>query len=435
MRQVDVLVVGGGSAGVAAAVSAARSGAQTLLVERGAALGGMAPAALVHSICGLYRLPDPDESSSACGLAIRKREPLFANPGFAEEFAARLIACGGATGPIRMGRVEVLLQRPTAFATMCDRFVRDTPGLEVRLHTDLVRMAGSFQEASLCCRGHEEQVRAHAVIDATGDAIAAALGGAACEQETGSRLQRPAFIFVLQNVTVFLSDDTRLKLAGRLAAAVSAGTLSEGVLGAALRSSGRQGEVFVTIDLDAPGYDPFDAACLTDLEIQGRALAEEIAAFLRAEAQGFQDSFISAFPTRIGVRESRRIIGEYRLETADLTNGARFDDAVALATWPMELRETNRGARLRFPLHGAACDIPLRSLRARGHPHLFVAGRCIASSHEAQASIRVIGTCLATGEAAGFAAALVAREDECCAAAIHAARESQSAEAFTPRAA
>ena len=98
---VDVLVAGGGSAGLAAAVSAARMGARTLLIEHHGSLGGMAPAALVHSICGLYRLPHGDGP------------PKIANIGFAEEFARRLILAGGASGPVRMGRVDVLLQQPS----------------------------------------------------------------------------------------------------------------------------------------------------------------------------------------------------------------------------------------------------------------------------------------------------------------------------------
>src|SRR5437588_456312 len=105
---VDVLVAGGGSAGLAAAVSAARLGARTLLVEHHGSLGGMAPAALVHSICGLYHLP---KGGSA---------PAFANEGFAQEFARRLLLTGGASGPVRMGRVDVLLQQPTAFARLAD---------------------------------------------------------------------------------------------------------------------------------------------------------------------------------------------------------------------------------------------------------------------------------------------------------------------------
>lgn len=416
MRDCDVLVVGGGSAGLAAAVSAARCGARTLLIERGASLGGMAPAAFVHSICGLYRLPED---------ATRPREEgaTFANEGFAREFAQRLIASGGAHGPVRMGRVEVLLQHPTAFALEADRIARETSSLDVHFHSDVIEIGRDFRSAKISCRGRVETIATKAIVDASGDAVAAALGGAACESEASARLQRPAFIFALSGVAAgTLEDDGRLRLARRIATAVTGNALPAGALGAGFRASGREGEAFVTIDLDAPDYDPLDPHCLTSLEMQGRELATAIAKFLRAEVSGFESSIISAFPTRIGVRESRRIVGEYRLESSDIEAGSTFADGVALATWPMELRETNRGPRLRFPTDGRPCEIPLRSLRARGVPSLFAAGRCIACSHEAQASVRVIGTCLATGEAAGIAAAHFAANGECDAAEIRAAR-------------
>ncbi len=407
-----MLVIGGGSAGLAAAISAARMGAQTLLIERGGSLGGMAPAALVHSICGLYRLPENAVVA------------VFANPGFATEFATRLIRAGGANGPVRMGRVDVLLQQPTAFARLADDMVRETENLRVLFHSELISVSADFRSAIVSCRGRTETLSATAILDASGDAVAAALGGAACEQEASERLQRPAFIFALNGVAAdTLDDDGRLRVAGKISAAVRSGALPAGALGAGLRASGRGGEAYVTIDLEAPGYDPLDVACLTDLEMRGRELAGRIADFLRAEVAGFSASFISAFPARVGVRESRRIAGVSRLETADLEHSARFPDSIALATWPMELRETNRGARLRFPTDGQPCGIPLGTLRARDHANLFAAGRCISCSHEAQASIRVIGTCLATGEAAGIAAAIFAMLGECDAPAVRKARD------------
>lgn len=418
MHGFDVLVAGGGSAGLAAAVAAARIGARTLLVERSGVLGGMAPAALVHSICGLYESGDCAAAKTGGGTNGASLSH------FPAEFAARLRRAGGAHGPVKMGKVRVLLQQPIAFAQTADAFARETPNLEVRLHSELISVGGDFCEAVLCCRGARETIGVKVVVDASGDAVAAAIGGAACEQEPGERLQRPAFIFAMQGVAEgVLDDDGRLRLAGRIASGVQSGALHAGALGAALRASARPGEAFVTIDLDMPGYDPLDVRCLTQLEMHGRALATQLAEFLRREAPGFEESCISAFPARVGVRESRRIIGRYRLEAADIEKSAHFDDAVALAMWPMEMRETNRGARLRFSESGRPCDIPLRSLRARDHDNLFAAGRCIACSHEAQASIRVIGTCLATGEAAGIAAGLLATRGECDAETVRTTRE------------
>ena len=414
MSHFDLLVAGGGSAGLAAAVAGARMGARTLLVERGGSLGGMASAALVHSICGLYRLPASPETA-----------PEFGNGGFAREFALRLLEHGGASGPVRMGRVDVLLQHPTAFAWMGDLFAREATDLEVRFHTELVAVAPDFESAEICCRGRRETVTMRALVDATGDAVAASLGGAASEQEESARLQRPAFIFGLHGVEPAALEETgRLRVARRIASAVQEGTLAEGALGAALRGTGRGGEAFVTIDLEGtPTYDPLDSECLTQLEMEGRELARTVAEFLRREVPGFEGSFISAFPTRVGIRESRRVTGQERVEAAHLEAGAESPEAIALATWPRELRETARGPRLRFPQNGRPCDIPLGALRARDHQNLFVAGRCLSSSHEAQASLRVIGTCLATGEAAGLAAALHVAHGACDAATVRSARE------------
>ena len=112
---------------------------------------------------------------------------------------------------------------------------------------------------------------------------------------------------------------------------------------------------------------------------------------------------------QVGVRESRRVIGRYQLTRDDVLSGRKFDDAVARASWPIELWEEGRlGATYEYPDDGQTYDIPLRSLQARDVDNLFVAGRCMSATHEALGSARVIGTCLATGEAVGRAAACMA---------------------------
>jgi len=401
----DVLVAGGGSAGIAAAVAAARLGARTMLVERHGVLGGMASVALVHSICGLYRLDDGT------------KPPVLANRGFAAEFAQHLVKAGGATGPVRMGRVNVLLQRPAAFAHLADTLVRNAPRLTLRLHTEIV---AAGDRLTLHCRGKTEHLKARVMIDTTGDAVLAALREAPCEIADGGRLQRPAYIFAMGGVTpVGLEDEARLRIAQRITQGIKTGRLPGAALGAHLRGSGQGGEAFVTIDLPGgPGYDPLDPECLTRLELEGRDLAGRLARFFREEIDGFQASYIAAWPSRVGVRESRRIVGLYRLQTEDIEQGRQFPDQVAFSAWPIELRETAAGPRLRFPTGTDPCGIPLRSLQARDDTALFMAGRCISCSHEAQASVRVIGTCLATGEAAGIAAGLTALNGGCDAAAV-----------------
>ncbi|MEO8352742.1 MAG: FAD-dependent oxidoreductase, partial [Chthoniobacteraceae bacterium] len=370
----------------------------------GGSLGGVAPAALVHSICGLYHLANHGPAQ-------------YANDGFAREFAERLLAAGGALGPTRMGKVEVLPHHPGAFSEIAAAIARETPRLEVRLNTQVTAVTEAAHKLSLESGDRRSTVATATSIDASGDGVIAALIGAPFEQEDSERLQRPAFVFALAGLAqTALTDQRRFKIAGRIVEGVQRGDLPTGALGAGLRRGIHPGEAFVTIDLAGPeGYDPTDGATLMTLESEGRDLAFALASYLRTKVEGFEDSSICHLPSRIAVRESRRIVGRYRLETEDIERGARFDDAVALATWPIELRETNRGPRLRFPEGDRPCEIPLRCLRFRDYDHLFMAGRCLSCSHGAQASIRVIGTCLATGEAAGRAAALVAADRPCTA--------------------
>jgi hypothetical protein len=185
-------------------------------------------------------------------------------------------------------------------------------------------------------------------------------------------------------------------------------------MGAHFRPSGRGSEVYVTVDLSADAdFDPTDPAQLAGLEHTGRELAMQLTAFLREEHAGFADAQIAAFPTRIGVRESRRIRGLATVTCEDVLEGTVHADSVALGTWPIELRERSTGPRWRFPVENRPTHIPLGALQAATMANLWIAGRCISCDHEAQAALRVIGTCMATGQAAGAAAALAAQSGAC----------------------
>lgn len=402
----DVLVLGGGAAGLAAAVAAARMSAHTVLVERHGALGGMATAALVHSICGLYLLRDEPGA-------------VPAHRGLPSEFASRLIRAGAACGPVRMGRMDVLPHSPPGFAAVADALAEECATLEVRLHTECLSDA-----VEISTRGRRATLAPRAIVDASGDAAFATLAGLATDQAPADRLQRPAFIFALHTVEVAALDNNgRVQLAHQIAAAVGAGQLASGCLGAQLRATGRGSEVYVTVDLAGPlDFDPCDPTQLADMEREGRFLATQLAAFLRAHHAAFRHSELAAFPARVGVRESRRVRGRATVTSADVLGGAEHADVVALGTWPIELRETATGPRWRFPDGNRPTQIPLGALRVAGAENVWAAGRCISCDHEAQAALRVIGTCLATGQAAGAAAALQADGNaEPTAAAVRAA--------------
>jgi hypothetical protein len=400
--KVDVVVAGGGSAGLAAALSAARAGARVILVERHGMLGGMATSSLVHSLCGLYQLRESIEDPL-----------LFSNSGFATEFTERLIASGGARGPLRMGRLDVLLHQPAAFAYLADQFVASLPNLQVFFHSEITSVTTDTDLAitsmTLRCRTSQRVITPSSVVDTTGDAEIAFLAGAGSEIAPRERLQRPSYIFGLSGVDpAMMTDQGRLSLAHAISSAVMEGELPEGALGMAFRSGVQSSEVWGTLDLQGENFDPSDPQALSLMESEGRKLAFTMAEFLKHRIVEFQSSFISSLPTRVGIRESRRIIGHYQLTESDILQGSHFDDEVAFSSWPIELRETAKGAKFRFPQANSSCGIPLRALHSRDVKNLFMAGRCISSTHEAQAAIRVIGTCFATGEAAGKAAARMA---------------------------
>jgi hypothetical protein len=270
--------------------------------------------------------------------------------------------------------------------------------------------AGRVESVELSTRGQRTTLAPRAVVDASGDAALVTLAGLATDQAPADRLQRPAFIFALHTVEVAALDEAgRIRLAHQLAEAVAVGRLAPGALGAQLRATGRGSEVYVTVDLaGGPDFDPQNPAQLAALEREGRHLATQLTAFLRAQHTAFRHAEIAAFPTRVGLRESRRVRGRAVVTGADVQCGTERADGVALGTWPIELRERATGARWHFPDGNRPTQIPLDALRAAGAENVWTAGRCLSCDHEAQAALRVIGTCLATGEAAGVAAALQA---------------------------
>lgn len=396
MTAADVIVAGGGSAGIAAALAAARAGARTLLLERGDRPGGMGSLAQVHTFCGLFH---PDVS----------RPWSWLNAGIPEEIGRLMMARTGQTAPDRMSRVFVLRQSPAHFAAVAAELCDREPHL-TRLHgwewTGLQRSQTGWQ-----LEAHDGQQRrllsTRALVDATGDATGARLANPAWLQPRPACLYRPAYIGAFTGVGGMHDDTWRLQLAGAIARAVCDGKLPSAALGAAFRDAPLTGEVFVTIDLEAGGsdWDPLDPARQTAAVSEGRAVLDALGSWLHARHPDFANTPPPRHPDRLGVRESACYAGDHLLRGDDLAACRRFTDEVALAGWPMEKRETARGPKFRYFDRPEPAGIPAGCLRRQDAPGLFFAGRCLSADHEALASVRVMGTCLATGQAAGRLAA------------------------------
>jgi len=391
--EADVIVAGGGSAGLAAALASARAGARTLLLERQAMLGGMGTHALVHTFCGLFH---PDVSLPWAWL----------NPGISVEIGQAMMERTNQSAPDLMGKVYVLRQHPSLYAQIADDLCRAEPHLTLLTGCEwtALRQEEAGWHLETFTRGAQKRLRCKALIDTTGDATGARLLNPDwCQQTEGGKLYRPAYISAFHGIQGRHDDAWRLTIGAMIVRAVRDGLLPQAAMGAAFRDSPFAGETFLTVDLEAGqgDWDPFDPMKRARVEQEGREVALGVWQFLVREHADFKHCPPPMLPTKAGIRETARYIGDYVITGDDLAANRRFDDEIALAGWPMEKRENARGPKFRYFDEPKPAGIPALCLYRADAPGLFFAGRCLSADHEALASLRVMGTCMATGEAAG----------------------------------
>lgn len=398
--EADVVVAGGGPAGLGAALAAARSGASVALLERYGFLGGNLTAAAVGTVCGLYVRSGGDFD--------------FVTGGLAKAFAESLQSKGAAMGPFPFKETAVLLYVPWEAKRLADHLVEES-GIDLLLHalvSDVVLdESGAVEALVVASKQGPKAITGRVFVDATGDADVAVAAGVPWEMGGSGQRQFGSMQFFVQRA------DTQAALTAGLARlteemASNGAHLSRD--GGAVIPTFRPGEMIGAMIRLARQGEPLDATDLRDLtygELEGRRRAEEAIAFLREHMPGFEEAFLADTATQQGVRETRHVVGEYTLSGSDVTGLARFDDAIASSAWPQEYHTAGRSTEYTFLPDASAYQIPYRSLVPQGPPNLLVAGRCISADHDALASCRVMAPCMAMGEAAGTAAAMAVRED------------------------
>jgi hypothetical protein len=402
----DVVVVGGGPAGIAAAVSAARHGARTLLVERYGFLGGMGTAGGVTNFAGLYGKRGGDITQLVHGVV--------------DELLARIDALGGLNKPQdgMQGRIRVRSYDTSIYKCAADQLLLDA-GVELLLHAlaasvvmDGARIAALVVET----KSGRVALRANAFIDASGDADVAAFAGVpfAVGDGQGSGLF-PSTMFRVGHVDAprALAAVGEFKAINELMAkalARSPGAYRFPREGAILRPQidPREWRANVTQIRNARGdaMNGVDARELSEGEIEGRRQIREYFRFLKAEVPGFEQSAIVEIAPQVGIRETRRIEGVYALSGEDILSSARFDDSIGINAWPMEMHAAGK-IEWAFPRDQERSynQLPWRMLVPRGVDNLMVAGRCASMTHEGQSAARASGGCFVMGQAAGTAAA------------------------------
>jgi hypothetical protein len=395
LREVDVLVVGGGMAGVSAATTAARMGMKTMLVEYFGFLGGNATAGLVNDFCGFY-------------TRTAKTLPLVGGMG-AEIVQDLLDGAGG-----RKWR-HVIDFDPEVLKIILDRKLAEA-GVEPVYYTQMAapvmegsRVTGIFIEN----KAGRQAILAKVVLDCTGDGDVCAAAGAPFTVGDGAGdMQACDMAFRLGNVDEakfdqgFFFDNADRLMAEGLA-------LGEYKL---TRTGGNLGYTFVPGVYWANmaripwGVDGTNPQHLTKSSIEGRQIAREFARFLKDRIPGLESSAIVETATKIGLRETRRVHGLHMLSDEEVLGGMKFADGVAANAWPMEMHISGQLKRRMAFLKGDDFHtIPFRCLVPQKVEGVLMAGRFISCSHNAQASIRVSGPASAMGHAVGVAAALAVR--------------------------
>jgi len=392
------MVIGGGAAGIAAAAASGRAGARVVLLERYGFLGGLATTAQVGTICGLY---------------LRDKTGTEATPvagGFAQEFAARLQRAT-ATKPLRVDNgLWVLPYLPTAFASVADAVVSESGNITVVLHATVSEaQAEGSRLRRLRALAWNEPLLFHpnTVVDCTGEATAAALAGA--NAENGGADQAPALVFILENVDPGLAERGLLEVRRELRRAVESGSLPALCERLSLvPGTGSNGRLALKLSLLPANPERALWQQVTDWEREARALLGPLQKFLVENIASCRNARLDSVAPQLGVRSGRRILGRARLADEDVMGTRKSPFGIARGCWPMERWTHSPRPEMTYFTERGYYDVPLDCLRPVELDNVFVAGRCLSATTGAMTSARVIGTALATGWAAGTAAALQA---------------------------
>jgi glycine/D-amino acid oxidase-like deaminating enzyme len=391
-QRYDVLVVGAGSAGTTAAVAAARTGARTLLVDRFGFLGGTSTAVLDT----FYAFYTPGE------------RPEKVVSGIPDEIVARLTERGMAfERPNTYGAGTGITYDPETLKRVWDELTAEA-GVRTLLHAFAFAVSveeGRVVGVDVATKSGVQQLEVSVVVDASGDADVCALAGAPFEPP-GEGVQSLSTVFRMANVDVGRAESVpKQELWELMREARDSGRYALTRIEGSVHRTPHEG-VMMALMTRVRNVDATDADQLAAAEREGRRQAHEYFRFLRENVPGYERAVLVSTSPAIGVRESRRILGEHVLTADEILSAAQFPDQIARCGAPIEEHHAGDDTRWVYLADGATYGVPFRTLQPRGLDNVLVAGRCFSATHDAHASARSMGTCMAMGQAAGTAAAL-----------------------------
>lgn len=408
-QEIDVLVIGGGPAGIGAAVSAARQGAKVMLVEKRGFLGGNITASYVQN-CNHFMYKTSFHATGVYAEIENKYEIQYGDSHDARP-----------NYPLHIFSSEYL-------KVFLDNFILDE-GIELKLHSfvnDVVVENNKITAVIIQTKKGPVAIKAAMIVDATGDGDVAFSAGVPFEQGRSSDgVNQPGTVnFRIAGVNVeklAQSESSLRELSNELMKEITSGktglTCKRHWPGFGRLTKG--GQITGINFADVYHIDPTDIDGLTRGEIDGRKYAMEMFHYLKQNVDGMKDIEISSFAPEIGFRDSRRIEGHYRLTSLDIETGVKFDDVITVfprfydmlaldGDWSKG-RGLDTDAVYTPPEPGRVYQIPYRCLVPKKINNLLMAGRCICSDHLAESTIRAIAACMLIGQAAGTGASMACR--------------------------
>lgn len=388
MKKYDLVVIGGGLSGVAAAVSAARQNYSVLLVEQSGCLGGAMSGNLVYPFMPYWtNMPDGTKKMLSAGL-------------FAEMYERQQ----------KYIKTDLIHFHPEYFKLVLDEMVTEV-GVDTLFHTVLSRVETGGRRvtgAVLATVGGEMTVNGRFFIDATGNGDLFALAG--CDFQLGrqsdSLCQPMTTCFRVCNVDDKLFDQEQKAIQELYKQYRAEGKIQnprENIL--IFRHLGKGIVHFNTTRIIK--HDPTDPVSVSQAEMLARQQIFELLHFLQQNFLSFKSCTLVSTASGIGIRESRKLKGEHVLTAEELKACTKFDDSIALGNYDLDIHNPEgSGTSHYYFKQGEYYTIPYRCLLPREYGNLLVAGRCISTTHEAQASIRIMPICCTTGESAGTAVAV-----------------------------
>lgn len=383
----EVLVAGGGSAGLAAAVSAARKSASVILLERNSFLGGKATATYVGTICGLY---------------YTSHDPVsrYVSDGFAYEFAEKLRKRSG-TSPIRnkMG-LHFLPYQPFDFRILCDEYISEEK-INIFYHSvvsSVEHKNGKITSVEAISYDRKITIQPRAVIDCTGEGLLSTLADIPVIEN--EEYQASAQVFSMEGVEASSEINLGMIVMKEVQKAIAENQIPESYVNVSIvPGSLKEKQVYLKIGIDERIGNNTNK--ISTVEMTARKMVMAISSLLKEKTEAFRNAHVSDVAPEAGVRTGRRSKGKYILTKEDVMHCKKDTDSAGRGSWPIEFWDLGKRVKMDFFKMDDYYDIPKDCLRSGEISNLFFAGRNISATEEAIASARVIGTCLQTGYAAG----------------------------------